>query len=29
VLDLLDEVVDEGKPIAANRLLAAVRKLFN
>jgi integrase len=29
VIDLLDNIVDEGKPIAANRTLAAVRKLFN
>jgi integrase len=29
VLDLLDRVVDSGKPIAANRTLAAVRKMFN
>src|SRR5262245_14377898 len=29
VLDLLDRVVDGGKPIAANRVLSAVRKLFN
>ena len=29
VIDLLDEIVDEGKPVAANRTLAAVRKLFN
>jgi integrase len=29
VIELLDEIVDEGKPIAANRTLAAVRKLFN
>jgi integrase len=29
VLDVLDRVVDGGKPIAANRVLAAVRKLFN
>jgi integrase len=29
VLDLLDSVVDSGKPIAANRTLAAVRKMFN
>jgi integrase len=29
VLDLLDRVVDSGKPIAANRVLSAVRKLFN
>jgi integrase len=29
VLDILDRVVDEGAPIAANRVLAAVRKLFN
>jgi integrase len=29
VLDLLDRVVDSGKPIAANRTLSAVRKMFN
>jgi integrase len=29
VIDLLDAIVDAGKPIAANRTLAAVRKLFN
>jgi integrase len=29
VLDLLDRVVDGGKPIAANRTLAAIRKMFN
>src|SRR5262249_56856173 len=29
VIELLDAVVDEGKPVAANRTLAAVRKLFN
>jgi integrase len=29
VLDVLDRVVDGGAPIAANRVLAAVRKLFN
>jgi integrase len=29
VLDLLDRVVDEGKPIAANRTFSAVRKMFN
>jgi integrase len=29
VLDLLDRVVDAGKPIAANRTHAAIRKLFN
>jgi integrase len=29
VNDLLDSIVDEGKPIAANRTLAAIRKLFN
>ena len=29
VLELLDRVVDSGKPIAANRVLSAVRKLFN
>jgi integrase len=27
--DLLDTIVDEGKPVAANRVLSAVRKLFN
>src|SRR5262249_47187333 len=29
VLDLLDRVVDSGKPIAANRVLSATRKMFN
>jgi integrase len=29
VLDVLDRVVDGGAPIAANRVFAAVRKLFN
>ncbi len=29
VHDLLDRVVDRGSPIMANRVLAAVRKLFN
>jgi integrase len=29
VLDLLDHVVDDGAPIVANRVLAAVRKFFN
>src|SRR4029077_3385579 len=29
VLDLLYRVVDSGKPIAANRTLAATRKMFN
>jgi integrase len=29
VLDLLDRVVDSGRPIAANRTFSAVRKLFN
>jgi integrase len=29
VIELLDSIVDGGKPIAANRTLAAVRKLFN
>jgi integrase len=29
VIELLDGIVDEGKPVAANRTLAAVRKLFN
>ena len=29
VLDLIDRVVDGGKPIAANRTLAAIRKMFN
>jgi integrase len=29
VLDLLDRVVDTGKPIAANRVFSAVRKMFN
>jgi len=29
VIDLLDGIVEAGKPIAANRTFAAVRKLFN
>ena len=29
VLDVLDRVVDSGAPIAANRTLSAIRKLFN
>jgi integrase len=29
VIDLLDGIADDGKPIAANRTLAAVSKLFN
>jgi integrase len=29
VIELLDAISDAGKPIAANRTLAAVRKLFN
>jgi integrase len=29
VLDLLDRIVENGKPIAANRVFSAVRKLFN
>jgi integrase len=29
VLDLLDRVVDSGKPIAANRVFSATRKMFN
>jgi integrase len=29
VIELLDAIVDAGKPIAANRTLAAIRKLFN
>jgi site-specific recombinase XerC len=29
VLDLLDGIVDRGAPIHANRVLAAVRKLFS
>ena len=29
VIDLLDRVVDSGKPTTANRVLAAVRKMFN
>jgi integrase len=29
VIELLDLIVDAGKPVAANRTLAAVRKLFN
>jgi integrase len=28
VLELLDELVDRGNPIAANRVLAAIRKMF-
>lgn len=28
ILDLLDDLVDRGNPIAANRVLAAVRKMF-
>ena len=29
VLDVLDRVFESGKPIAANRTLAAIRKMFN
>ena len=29
VIDLLDEMVEAGKPIAANRALATLRKMFN
>jgi Arm DNA-binding domain len=29
VIELLDGIVDEGKPVAANRTLAAIRKLAN
>ena len=29
ILNLLDDIVDQGKPIAANRVLAAVRKMFD
>jgi integrase len=29
MIELLDGMVDAGKPIAANRVLAAVRKMFN
>ena len=29
VLDLLDHVVDAGKPVAANRTFSAIRKMFN
>jgi len=29
VIDLLDTIVDDGRPIQANRTLAAVRKLLN
>jgi integrase len=29
VIELLDAIVDEGKLVAANRTLAAIRKLFN
>jgi integrase len=29
VIELLDAIVDQGKPMAANRTLAAVRTLFN
>jgi integrase len=28
-IDLLDRIVDDGKPIRANRVLAAARKMFN
>ncbi len=29
VLDMLDDIVDDGKPVAANRALAVVSKMFN
>lgn len=29
VIALLDDIVDDGKPILANRVLAALRKMFN
>lgn len=29
VIDLLDAIVDSGRPVHANRTLAAIRKLFN
>lgn len=29
VIELLDRIIDDGKPVQANRTLAAVRKLFN
>ncbi len=29
IIELLDAIADEGKPVAANRVLAAIRKLFN
>src|SRR6185312_14852949 len=29
VVELLDKVVDRGAPVAANRLLAVVRRMFN
>ncbi len=29
VLDLLDSLVESGRPVAANRVLTAVRKMFN
>lgn len=29
MIELLDRIVDEGKPVSANRTWAAVRKLFN
>ena len=29
VLDLLDGIVESGRPVAANRALTAIRKLFN
>ena len=29
VLDLLDGIVESGRPVAANRVLTAIRKLFN
>jgi integrase len=29
VIELLDRIIDNGKPVQANRTLAAIRKLFN
>lgn len=29
VIDLLDRIVDSGRPVRANRIFAAVRKFFN
>jgi site-specific recombinase XerD len=29
VLDVLDRIVDAGAPVVANRVLAAVRRLFS